>query len=100
MKQEATAEGTVKRGRDEEILPRAATHGENRQGLALLPQQSADWTPQRQRICRCRNSWLQGPPQSLGKRTEVPEHGKAHLELLEPEEQRRQKGVEGGWRSK
>ena len=37
-----------------------------------------------------------GPPQSLGKRTEVPEHGKAHLELLDPEEQWRQKGVESG----
>ena len=30
VRQEATAEGTVKRGRDEEILPRAATHSVNR----------------------------------------------------------------------
>ena len=30
LKQEAAAEGTVKGGRDKEILPRAATHGVNR----------------------------------------------------------------------
>ena len=97
-KQEATAERTVKRGRDKEILPRAATHGANRDlaaaaTVSILDAATSEDLPLPQQLAA-------GPPQSLGERTEVPEHGKAHLELLDPEEQRRQKGGECDWRSK
>ena len=41
-----------------------------------------------------------GTPQSLGTTNRIPEHGKAYHEILDPEEQRRQRGGECGWRSK